>query len=337
MALQHCTLCKSKINIDNNSAEHVILTAIGGRKKVKGFICQDCNSRSGSEWDDSLTKQLQPLCLLLGIARQRGEVPSQTFSTLGGDSIRMSPDGSMSRGTPHREVTEEENFTKVHVEAATRKELRQQLRGLSRKYPQINELDLDRIIASAQENRYYSSDLIEITGNFGGLESGRSLVKSALALVFDAGVDPSNCDLAFDYLLNEGAEPCFGYWYVSNKDFILNRPARVPFHCVCVKGDPVESTIVGYIELFGLLRVVLCLSQSHSGADFKHTYSIDPIKGKDLTLSVDLDLTLSEIHEAFTYNKFDDAEYLRAFTDLFNVIEEIRFKRLFTISSGLAP
>ena len=96
MAIQHCTLCKSEINANNGSAEHLILNAIGGRKKVEGFICQDCNSRSGSEWDNRLAQQLEPLCLLLGISRQRGKVPSQTFPTLGGKRIRVSPDSSMS-------------------------------------------------------------------------------------------------------------------------------------------------------------------------------------------------------------------------------------------------
>ena len=336
MAIQHCTLCKSEINANNGSAEHLILNAIGGRKKVEGFICQDCNSRSGSEWDNRLAQQLEPLCLLLGISRQRGKVPSQTFPTLGGKRIRVSPDSSMSRVMPHSEITKEGDFTRVHVEAATRKELRQHLLGLSRKYPQINKLDLDKVIASAQENRHYIADPIEITGPSGGLESGRSLVKSALALVFDAGVGPSSCDLALDYLLNEGAEPCFGYWYVSYRDFILNRPAKVPFHCVCVKADPAESTIAGYIELFGLLRVVLCLSQSYTGTEFSHSYAIDPISGKELMLSVDLDLTLSEIHEAYAYNKSEDAEYLRVVTDLFNLIEEIQFEKALAQASDYA-
>ena len=239
----------------------------------------------------------------------------------------MSPDGSMSRGIPNVEVTNEENGTKVHIEASTRRELRQHLEGLSRKYPQLHQLDLDDLISDAQERRYYSSDPIEINGNLGGLESGRSLVKSALALVFDWGVDPRNCDLALDYLLKENAEPCFGYWYVSNRDLILNRPARLPFHCVSVKGDPVESTIVGYIELYGLYRMVLCLTQSYRGTKFTHTYAIDPIEGKELKLSVDLDLTISEIREAYAYDKFDDAEYQRAITDLLDLIQEISFKK----------
>ena len=65
--------------------------------------------------------------------------------------------------------------------------------------------------------------------NFGGEESGRSLVKTALALAFIMDIDLDQCDLAKEYLLNSGT-PCFGYFYSPNRDFVKNRNKNIPFH-----------------------------------------------------------------------------------------------------------
>jgi len=46
-----CALCDIKITKDNDTKEHIIPNAIGGRKKITGFICKDCNLRSGDEWE----------------------------------------------------------------------------------------------------------------------------------------------------------------------------------------------------------------------------------------------------------------------------------------------
>lgn len=98
---------------------------------------------------------------------------------------------------------------RLQITAATRQELRRVLKGLRRKYPQLHQEDIEQVIATAKDGSYYSSDPLDIPVTFGGAEAGRSLVKAAVALVFDAGVDPGQCDLALNYLLNQDVKPCF--------------------------------------------------------------------------------------------------------------------------------
>jgi hypothetical protein len=43
-----CAICDEPITAERESREHAIPAAIGGRLKVKGFICRRCNSDSGS-------------------------------------------------------------------------------------------------------------------------------------------------------------------------------------------------------------------------------------------------------------------------------------------------
>ena len=179
----------------------------------------------------------------------------------------------------------------------------------------------------AQEGSHYSSDPFEITFDFGGTGSGRSLVKSAVALVYDAGVDPRKYDLALNYLLNEEEEACFGYYYDSNNDFVINRPSNSPFHCVYVKGCSATSTLVGYIEFYSLWRLVLCLSESYVGHDFTNIYAVDPIKGKQMDISVNFDLPVWEIREAYEYKQYDVAVLREAISKVLDVVQEIGFKR----------
>jgi len=322
-----CALCRKVFTTGNSSAEHIIPNAIGGRKRVVGFICRACNSESGSKWDAKLARQLNPLSLLLGIRRQSGDVPSQTFQTYSGGSVRVDADGTRTPAKPRIQVTNEGANTRLHIEAATRREFRQILEGLGRKYPQLGSLDTDNVISTAEDRFHYTSDPMEIIGVFGGTESGRSLVKSAVALVFDAGVDPYQCDLALDYLLNEGAEACFGYYYDRAKDIVTNRPLGLPIHCVYVKGCSEDSTLVGYIEFYGLWRMVLCLSESYTGDDFTHIYALDPQSGQELDLSISFDLSISEIREAYEYRRYNREAFMDAISHLFDTIRETDFNR----------
>ena len=90
------------------------------------------------------------------------------------------------------------------------------------------------------------------------------------------------------------------------KDLVSVRPAGVPIHCIHVNGDPESKLIRGYVEYFGVMRVVMCLSSSYSGNVFSTTYAIDPTTGEELNLSVDLDLDLTDIRKAYNNEKLDE-------------------------------
>ena len=52
-----CALCEIAITAESDSDEHLIPNALGGRRKVSGFLCRDCNSRTGETWDAALAEQ----------------------------------------------------------------------------------------------------------------------------------------------------------------------------------------------------------------------------------------------------------------------------------------
>lgn len=310
MISPQCALCDVVITEDNDTKEHLIPNAIGGRKKIKGFICEPCNNVSGNDWESELAKQLNPLSLFFGISRDRGDAPSQLFETTGGDKLKLNVDGSMDIEKPTYSEKPLESGTGVQVQIRARSipEAKRMLQGVKRKYPQV---DLNELLSNAKSQSSYCPDMLNFNFSFGGHEAGRSIVKSALALAVDSGIPAKSCIEAIDYLKNEESEACFGYFYEA--DLIKNRPEGIPLHCVSIKGCSKTRQVLGYVEYFGVQRVVLCLASSYEGEDISNTYAINPITGEVLNLSVDLNLTKIDIQETYDYKKIPNGSVEEAF------------------------
>ena len=319
--------CGNHITEDTPTKEHVIPNALGGRKTVTGFICNSCNSRTGALWDAEVARQLNPLGLLLGIRRQRGQMPSQVFSTSSGGEVQLLSHGKRIIAKRSHEINTDGDHTHIRIHARTMRELRSMINGMRRKYPSLRNRSLDDLMSTAKAASHYSSEWTKFDFAFGGVRAGRSLVKSAVALAYDAGVDPNRCDLALDYLLNDGAEPCFGYFYDKDRDLVINRPVARPFHCVCVKGNSDTGTILGYVEFYGLYRLVLCLSKSYSGRNFTNIYALDPAKGEEVDLGIDLDLSILDICSAYNYEKYNEGVIRAAANNLVECIAAADFDR----------
>lgn len=304
-----CAICEKPILKHNDSNEHILPNAIGGRKKITGFICKVCNNSSGDAWEADLAQQLNPLSLLFDIKRDRGTPPAQLFQTTGGDSYKLHSDGTMSLPRPTYNTHTIENGVNIQIQARTMKEAKQQLQRAKKQFPQ---LDVEQLLSKAKEQATYCSDMLELSPSFGGHNTGRSIVKSALALVVEAGISHSTCEHAKGYLLEKGEEACFGYFY--KRDVIANRPDGVPLHCVYVKGSPSTNQILGYVEFFGVYRLLLCLSSNYTGAGFENSYAIDPMNGTPLSLTFDFTATPAEIRDAYDYKAIPSGAVEEAFS-----------------------
>jgi len=300
MTFSQCALCEVMITDDNDTKEHIIPNAIGGRKKIKGFICRACNSSSGDSWDKELAKQLNPLSLFFGIKRERGNAPSELFETTAGDRLNLNVDGSMAIEKPmYSEISSKvDDNIRINITARDINEAKRMLKGVKRKYPQV---DTDNILDNLKVQSYYCPDMLKFDMSFGGQEAGRSVVKSALALAVSSGISTESCIEATNYLNNKDSEACFGYFYES--DLIKCRPEGLPFHCVSIKGCNETKQVIAYIEYFGIYRVVLCLGSSYDGEYISRTYTINPMTSEELDLVVELNLTNTEIRGAYDYNK----------------------------------
>ena len=140
MTSSKCALCDVEITKNNDTKEHIIPNVIGGRKKIKGFICRACNSTSGDSWDKELAKQLNPLSLFFGIKRERRDVPSQLFETTSGDKLKLHANGSMADENPvFLETALDDGIsTRINIQARDIKEAKNMLKGVKKKYPKFD-------------------------------------------------------------------------------------------------------------------------------------------------------------------------------------------------------
>jgi hypothetical protein len=133
-----CILCDCAIDDQNDSEEHVIPSSIGGRLRVRGFLCKDCNNRTGSTWDGKLAEQLNFWCLFFSIVRERGQPPPERVQTTAGERLSMQPSGGFSPSRPIYQEVKSETGTQIQITARTMREASKMLRGVARKFPSVN-------------------------------------------------------------------------------------------------------------------------------------------------------------------------------------------------------
>ncbi|MCF7993378.1 MAG: HNH endonuclease [Chromatiaceae bacterium] len=291
-----CALCGSELTAATDSREHLIPNAIGGRKKVRGFICSTCNNGTGESWDSELAKNLNGLSVLFNVKRERGEVPDEEVATTSGEMLTYPADGPMVPRNPKFESTPTNAGVEINIAARSVREARQMMKGVKKKYPQIN---LEDLLSKSEVVSRYPNEYVHFSLCFGGPLAGRAVVKMALCLAVSNGIAPEKSAIARRYLLDEEADACFGYFYA--RDLVRARPDGVPIHCVAIRGCPKSGLLLGYVELFGVQRSVVCLNDRYDGAEIDASYTLDPRSGQEISLPVDLDLTLEEVRASYDY------------------------------------
>lgn len=310
-AMRVCVCCNVLITEVNNSREHIIPNSIGGRLKTKGFICAKCNNSTGEEWDSELARQMNPLCLFFGIIRDRGLSPPQTFDTSAGERIRISHDGSLALDRPSYKEVESDDGIRVEITARTMNEARKMLAGVKRKYPRT---DISDVLDNVSVNTSHLKGAVKLELQFGGEIAGRSLVKSAVAFAHYNGVSVEKCNVASNYLRKRSPVVPFGYFY--DDDLIEPRPKGIPIHCVAISGNPKTGMLLGYVEYFGVVRAVVCLSDKFEGAQIDWAYAVDPMNSTEVNLSVRLPFSVSEIEEIYNYQRFPYEALQRVFAEV---------------------
>lgn len=287
-----CMLCPNTLEGELLAEEHVIPQAIGGRKSVRDFICRPCNSKLGKDWEAALAEQFLWFSTMAGVRRERGDHPDLSVTTSDGRKLRIHADGTSSiEGFSISEIPQGDR-TKISIRTGDRKTTKNLLKKVAKKHPSV---DVEQAIRSTQNSWSYLDSTLRMDLTFSGPKSGRSVVKSALALASQAGVRTEECERALHYLLDEQAGAPFGLCYYA--DLVVDRPPASLFHCVSVIGQPVRRRILAYVEYFNFARFLVHVGDGYSGEPFQITYAIDPVQGTDLDVTIDfarIDAVLDE-------------------------------------------
>jgi hypothetical protein len=159
MLSSECVIGNGPITAANDSEEHILLNALGGVRTTSGFICAKHNNKTGSVWDAELASQLNGL--IFAIKRDRGRIPDQMVGTTAGETFVMLRDGGYALPKPALEKKQVGATTQIQVKARDMNEARKILKGLKRKYPNI---DLEAGIAKARSETSYPAGIDQHPG-----------------------------------------------------------------------------------------------------------------------------------------------------------------------------
>jgi hypothetical protein len=327
-----CALCGVPLIGRSRSKEHIIPNAIGGRLKTAGFICDECNNTKGKSWDAALAKQLNWFSLSFGISRERGEPPGQLVNTVDGRQYMLASNGSFYPKSSYSEELVDGN-KKIHMVAASIQEATKRLKGVAKKHTSF---DLEQALSELKMQTVYLESPLEVELSLGGMECGRSLVKTALAYASYCGVKIRDFGRALDFLLNNEAEPPYGHAYLS--DLVINRDRTTMFHCVAVKSDLEKKRLWSYIEYFGMFRVLVLINDDYEGLMVDSTHAINPVTGRGVDVAVDNGISDADFCKIIDGYGHDPAVHKAAADLVMPLVIERSKKRTFegVVSEGFA-
>ncbi|KAB7739585.1 HNH endonuclease [Parvibaculum sedimenti] len=218
------------------------------------------------------------------------------------------PGGGLAITKPSYSETETSGGTRIEFTARNMAEARKMLKGVQRKFKNI---DVERTLQQAEVKSTYPDGQIHFGFGIGGDHSPRSIVKTAAAFAHFCGIPAVDYALAASYLRDPSALCCFGYYFET--DLVTNRPVGVPFHCVAVSGDPSTNLLLAYVEFFGSMRMVVCLSDCYSGPAIQQCYAINPLTGRTLDMSVAMTFNKKDIDEIYKYARVPNGAMQKAF------------------------
>jgi hypothetical protein len=183
-----CYKCENVLTSENESDEHIILNACGGRLVSNQLLCNACNSKFGETFDKELAKQTNDLANLLMIKRHRGEpqsIKGKHKST--GEDYYLQYGGKPILAKPIINENVDGDKTQLSIKAGNEKEMRKILKGLQRKkFPKLN---IEESMKTAQYKNEYLDKGVHFNSIIGGKEVFKSITKSAINFFIYKGGD----------------------------------------------------------------------------------------------------------------------------------------------------
>lgn len=296
----------TRLPIVEDSSEHVLLDALGGRLQVRGIIDRKTNSRFGEGIDAALEQGLRVIRVFLDAPNSRGEPPAALVGVRAEDGVYDVASGGVVRPRPVvRNFDWKGRDLTLDVTVPDERALRDMLRKKARQ----RGVDLNQLIARLgplAENRRAAMPQMEFSFGVWEAEAYRTTAKTACNLFAHRHADWFR-DASFDdiraFILN-GTKPPL--WPVQVADLDLGHSPLGRFDHL-VKVGVSEGAVRGLVVYFGHLAFIVHIGRAPSGLDVKRSYRVDQLSGQDrVDAPDDLAIVLPSFDEAAakTYEEF---------------------------------
>lgn len=283
----NCYRCNKPITEKNHSEEHIIPNACGGRLVSYQLLCNDCNSKLGERYDNALATSTNYLVNLLLIKRHRGEAqPIKTKRSETGETYFLELGAYPFNPIPEIIEETENGNLKIKIKASKTKILNKTIKGILRKYPQLNK---EEFIQNVKNEDQYIDDTFEIKSNIGGTDEFKSICKTAINFYIFKGGER----IYIKHLIDLFDTDCEleNVWMFYPEKQVYEYSNDEITHVIKVVGDPKHQILYAYVELFNYQCFIVELNNNYQGNHFDydyiynlHTYEVKE-KQTDLFLS----------------------------------------------------
>lgn len=278
-----CIYCKNEgFEIGAGSREHVILSALGGKKSSRNTCCVTCNRRLGNEIDEPLSYGVRYLSNLCGIRTGRnkgaasiasaGCYDNRTFDLISGGKIRHSK-----AHVADPIVDEDSGTVSISISGRDKDEINVLLAHQLRRFGK-NIKDIE--IVKAVETVQYPG-LITMDVDVGLKVHYRSIAKSALTylatLTSPARIRSREFKAIIEYI--NGVSELDKFVCLTRCDFPETKTISNIQHRVLICASSFHNKVVGLVELFGGIKFKVLLSESWEGSDLYKGYIVDGVNG----------------------------------------------------------
>ena len=290
--MAYCWLCETLLTKENQSQEHIIPKALGGKRIICDFLCHPCNNATGYKWDAALVNVNKPMDFIASLREwQEAEPPwdfdlgnrANRYETVSGDETR-----TMYRGGGDSVTWFDGRILNVEIAAYSKAQMQRILDGMRRKY----NVSREKWAEAEQREKERSEDHSIQTGIMMDMPKvTRSMVKSMLALACSKGIDREEFQEVLthcrsDNNLHRGA---FTEWEV------LPMEERINLRFVAVSGSRETGALLGFTNLLGFVEWMMPLAVPYEGPPLHAIYALDAKTGQEVTVSPRMERPRAEV------------------------------------------
>jgi HNH endonuclease len=285
MNMPLCIFCDNALGPDTKP-EHILLSALGGRKTTRRVVCSDCNNRFGGTIDAALAKQVEEIRNLLQLESGTGK-PPPTLRNIqtGTETINLRNDGTPELVTPPFTVTGfPDGRDKIEVNARSPEEFRRALPHLAARL-RISEARLVELLKQGvigtidkRPSRFY------LPISLGGDDAIRSATKSCLVLLATVVGNETMKSEAFaaarDFVVKGSEHFSRACVQIDSRDVpnadALKKDYGKFFNLIYVRSDS-AGRVIGRFTLYNIISWQIVLADRGGPPDIKVDLVSNPL------------------------------------------------------------
>ena len=107
-------------------------------------------------------------------------------------------------------------------------------------------------------------------------------------------------------------------------------------HCIAVSSRGNDGQLLGYVEYFGVHRMVVCLSDEYGGPEMHSAYAINPNKGEELQIDFSINMSRQDMQRCYGYQCLPEGAQVAAFHKVMPLAMQINQQRSIRDIAGKA-